>query len=58
MVYHALDQYSTNLNERYQQGKLDKIIGREQEIEEIIRVLSRKAKNNAIFFFNGAAWGR
>ncbi|MGO3201640.1 MAG: ATP-dependent Clp protease ATP-binding subunit, partial [Ruoffia tabacinasalis] len=48
MVYHALDQYSTNLNERYQQGKLDKIIGREQEIEEIIRVLSRKAKNNAI----------
>ncbi len=48
MVYQALDQYSTNLNERYRQGKLDKIIGREREIEEIIRVLSRKSKNNAV----------
>ena len=47
-IYQALDQYSENLNKKYREGKLDRIIGRNREIEEVIRVLSRKTKNNAI----------
>lgn len=47
-IYQALDQYSENLNQKYRLGKVGKIIGREREIDEIIRVLTRKTKNNAI----------
>lgn len=46
--YTTLNQYAVNLNEQYVAGKLDQVIGRDQEIDDIIRVLSRKSKNNAI----------
>jgi ATP-dependent Clp protease ATP-binding subunit ClpC len=42
----ALDQYSRDLTRLASEGKLDPIIGREKEIERIIRVLSRRTKNN------------
>lgn len=42
----ALDQYSRDLNKMAREGKLDPIIGRDKEIERIIRILSRRTKNN------------
>ena len=42
----TLDQYSRNLNEMAKQGKLDPVVGREQEIDRIIQILSRRTKNN------------
>jgi ATP-dependent Clp protease ATP-binding subunit ClpC len=41
-----LDRYSRDLTQRAQDGKLDPVIGRDEEIERIIRVLSRRTKNN------------
>ena len=43
-----IEQYTTSLNDLAKNGKIDDIIGREKEIEEIIKVLSRRKKNNAI----------
>ena len=43
-----IDAYCTNLNDLVDLDKLDKIIGRENETEEIIRILGRRKKNNAI----------
>lgn len=43
-----IEQYTTNLNQLVQEGKVDKLIGRAQEINEIIETLSRRKKNNAI----------
>ncbi len=45
--YKHLDAYSTNLNEAAKEGKLDKIIGREKELERLIQILNRRMKNNA-----------
>jgi ATP-dependent Clp protease ATP-binding subunit ClpC len=42
----VLDQYSRDLNRLAREGKLDPIIGRDKEIERIIRILSRRTKNN------------
>ncbi|MGI6095536.1 MAG: ATP-dependent Clp protease ATP-binding subunit [Lachnospiraceae bacterium] len=42
----TLDQYSRDLTELARQGKLDPVIGREQEINRIIQILSRRTKNN------------
>ncbi len=42
----TLDQYSRNLNQNAKEGKLDPVIGREQEIERVIQILSRRTKNN------------
>jgi len=42
----ALDQYSQDLTKLAREGKLDPVIGREKEIERIIRILSRRTKNN------------
>ncbi len=42
----ALDQYSRDLTNLAREGKLDPIIGRDKEIERIIRILSRRTKNN------------
>jgi len=42
----ALDQYSRDLTTLAREGKLDPVIGREKEIERIIRILSRRTKNN------------
>ena len=41
-------KYTTNLNELARNGKLDKMIGREREINQIIKVLARRKKNNVI----------
>ncbi len=42
----TLDHYSRDLTEMAQQGKLDPVVGREQEIERLIQILSRRTKNN------------
>jgi len=44
----ALDYFATNLNEKYQKGELDPIIGRDEEIERMIHILNRKTKNNPV----------
>jgi len=45
---HALSQFATNLNEQAKQGKIDPVIGREDEIRKVIDILSRRRQNNAI----------
>ncbi len=46
--YHALDRYAKNLNELARQGKLDPVIGRDDEIRRTLHILSRRTKNNPI----------
>ncbi len=46
--YQALEKYSRNLTDVARQGKLDPVIGRDEEIRRIIQVLSRRTKNNPI----------
>lgn len=41
-----LDNYCTNLSQRAREGKLDAVIGREQEIERVVQILNRRQKNN------------
>ncbi len=47
-VYNALNKYATNLNERAQTGKLDPVIGRDEEIRRVLHILARRTKNNPI----------
>ena len=47
-TYQALQKYSTDLTELARQGKLDPVIGREQEVRRIIQVLNRRTKNNPV----------
>lgn len=46
--YNALKKFAINLNERADSGKLDPIIGRDEEIRRILHILSRRKKNNPI----------
>jgi len=46
--YQALEKYGVNLTDRAKQGKLDPVIGRDDEIRRIIQVLSRRTKNNPV----------
>jgi len=46
--YQALAKYAKNLNELAQSGKLDPVIGRDEEIRRVIQILSRRTKNNPI----------
>jgi ATP-dependent Clp protease ATP-binding subunit ClpB len=46
--YNALKKYAINLNERAETGKLDPIVGRDEEIRRILHILSRRKKNNPI----------
>ena len=46
--YQSLEKYAINLNEAARSGKLDPVIGRDEEIRNIIRILSRKTKNNPV----------
>ena len=46
--YNALNKYAVNLNERARQGKLDPVIGRDDEIRRVLQILSRRTKNNPI----------
>ena len=47
-TYEALDKYGIDLVEMAREGKLDPVIGREEEIRRVIRILSRKTKNNPV----------
>lgn len=46
--YNSLKKYAIDLNERAEEGKLDPIIGRDEEIRRILHILSRRKKNNPI----------
>lgn len=46
--YQALEKYAVNLNEAARNGKLDPVIGRDDEIRRILQILSRRTKNNPI----------
>jgi ATP-dependent Clp protease ATP-binding subunit ClpB len=47
-AYNALNKYARNLNEYAASGKLDPVIGRDEEIRRVIQILSRRTKNNPI----------
>ena len=47
-TYNALDKYANNLNRMAEEGKLDPVIGRDEEIRRILQILSRRTKNNPI----------
>ena len=46
--YQSLGKYAINLVERARQGKLDPVIGRDEEIRRVLQTLSRRTKNNPI----------
>ena len=45
-TYNSLSKYAINLNERAETGKLDPVIGRDEEIRRVLQILSRRTKNN------------
>ncbi len=47
-TYNSLKRFAVNLNEQALQGKLDPVIGRDEEIRRILQILSRRTKNNPI----------
>ena len=47
-TYRALEKYSKNLNEMAKKGKIDPVIGRDEEIRRCIQVLQRRTKNNPV----------
>ncbi len=47
-TYNSLNKYARNLNELARQGKLDPVIGRDEEIRRVLQILSRRTKNNPI----------
>jgi ATP-dependent Clp protease ATP-binding subunit ClpB len=47
-TFNALDRYAINLNERARSGKLDPVIGRDEEIRRILQILTRRTKNNPV----------
>jgi ATP-dependent Clp protease ATP-binding subunit ClpB len=47
-TYNSLNKYAKNLNQQADQGKLDPVIGRDEEIRRILQILSRRTKNNPI----------
>ena len=47
-TYNALSKYAVNLNERARSGKLDPVIGRDDEIRRVLQILSRRTKNNPV----------
>jgi len=47
-TYNALNKFAINLNERARSGKLDPVIGRDEEIRRVLQILSRRTKNNPI----------
>ncbi len=44
----ALDKYAQNLNKKAKEGKLDPVIGRDEEIRRVLQILSRRTKNNPV----------
>src|SRR6202022_578769 len=51
-TYQALEKYSTDLTARAREGKLDPVIGRDNEIRRVVQVLSRRTKNNPVLLGN------
>ena len=49
MATTALEQFTTNLNARAQDGRIDPLIGRESEVERTVQILCRRRKNNPLF---------
>lgn len=47
-TYHALSKYAINLNEKARSGKLDPVIGRDEEIRRVLQILARRTKNNPV----------
>jgi ATP-dependent Clp protease ATP-binding subunit ClpB len=47
-TYNTLNKYAVNLNEQVRKGKLDPVIGRDEEIRRVLQILSRRTKNNPI----------
>ena len=47
-TYNALNKYAINLNDQAKKGKLDPVIGRDEEIRRVLQILSRRTKNNPI----------
>ena len=47
-TYDSLNRYAVNLNEQARNGRLDPVIGREEEIRRVLQILSRRTKNNPI----------
>ncbi len=47
-TYQSLNKYAKNLNELARQGKLDPVIGRDEEIRRVLQILSRRTKNNPV----------
>ncbi len=47
-TYNSLEKYANNLNKKAAEGKLDPVIGRDEEIRRILQILSRRTKNNPI----------
>ncbi|MGI4833593.1 MAG: ATP-dependent chaperone ClpB [Janthinobacterium lividum] len=46
--YQSLNRYAINLNERVRTGKMDPVIGRDEEIRRVLQILSRRTKNNPV----------
>jgi len=46
--YRSLERYSINLNDRAKKGKIDPVIGRDEEIRRVLQILSRRSKNNPV----------
>ena len=47
-TYNSLNKYAINLNDMAKQGKLDPVIGRDEEIRRVLQILSRRTKNNPV----------
>ncbi|MEE0997486.1 MAG: ATP-dependent chaperone ClpB [Paludibacteraceae bacterium] len=47
-TYNSLEKFAVNLNDRARAGKLDPVIGRDEEIRRVLQILSRRTKNNPI----------
>lgn len=48
-----IEQYTININDLVKKGKVDSLIGREDEVNKVIKVLARRKKNNAVLVGNG-----
>ena len=48
-----IDQYTINLNQMAEDGKIDDLIGREREVEQIVKIMSRRKKNNVVLVGKG-----
>ncbi len=56
--FQALEKYAKDLTELARRGKLDPVIGRDEEIRRVIQVLSRRTKNNPVLIGEALAWAR